>query len=151
MGVDDEIYLCGIQIFIEAQSQYRLESAGLRSAAFWVGIRQEIHTAFLEQRGIRFNLSCPRLSSYRSLDPTDDSTWANRVILHCADVLTYCYGEEIPIVDRYDQLLGYSQGWLTSKPPTFSPIYYKSPSQSDEGMFPQIWYLGDCQGKAIPF
>ncbi|KAJ6050955.1 uncharacterized protein N7446_005583 [Penicillium canescens] len=149
IGVDDETYLRGTQVFLEAQSEMAVKGHGLQTAAFWVGFRQEFHTAFIKQRAFRFDLTCCNYSPYRTLGPADDFTWANRVVLHCAETLLYCYGDEAHDLDRYGQLWEYSQNWYAYKPQTFNPIYLKAPNRSQKEIFPQIWYLGDCQVTAV--
>lgn len=89
-GVDDETYLRGTQVFLEAQSEMAVKGHGIQTAALWVGFRQEFHTAFIKQRAFRFDLTCYNNSPYRTLETADDFTWANRVILHCAETLVYC-------------------------------------------------------------
>lgn len=148
-GVDDETYLRGTQVFLEAQSEMAVKGHGIQTAALWVGFRQEFHTAFIKQRAFRFDLTCYNNSPYRTLETADDFTWANRVILHCAETLVYCYGDESHDPDRYDQLWEYNQNWYACKPQTFNPIYFKEPNPSKKEIFPQIWYLGDCQGMII--
>lgn len=148
-GVDDETYLRGTQVFLEAQSEMAVKGHGIQTAALWVGFRQEFHTAFIKQRAFRFDLTCYDNSPYRTLETADDFTWANRVILHCAETLVYCYGDESHDPDRYDQLWEYNQNWYACKPQTFNPIYFKEPNPSKKEIFPQIWYLGDCQGMII--
>ena len=120
---------------------------GLQLAAFWVGIRQEFHKAFLEQRVAELDLSCCEASVYRQLDSADDPTWANRVVLHCVDVLRYCYGEEGQTRGQYEELCAYNQQWQALTPPTFDPLYCRPPNTVKGEIFPVLWYLDDCIGK----
>lgn len=146
MGADDETYLRGTQVFLEAQANTAVRGRGLQNAAFWVGFRQEIHMAFINQRPFQFDLECCRNTTYKTLEPTDDSTWVNRIILHCAESLIFCHGDSYHDAERYNELWRYNQDWYDSKPPSFNPIYYRSADSSRNEVFPQIWYLGDCQG-----
>lgn len=84
VGVEDETYLRGTQVFLEAETHTVVRGQGLQNAAFWFGFRQEFHRAFIKQRAFRFDLSCWRYLKYKTLEAADDFTWANRVILHCA-------------------------------------------------------------------
>ncbi|KAB8256881.1 hypothetical protein BDV32DRAFT_160880 [Aspergillus pseudonomiae] len=149
VGVDDETYLRGVQVFLDAQGAVAVRDGGLRLAAFWVGIRQEFHTSFIKQRIFQFDLSCCDHSTYRLLDQADDPTWANRVILHCAHTLMYCYDERSHTMKEYEQLWDYNQGWNRMAPPTFNPIYLRQPDRSKDEVFPELWFLDDCIVTAI--
>ncbi|KAJ5363107.1 hypothetical protein N7541_003951 [Penicillium brevicompactum] len=148
-GVDEETYLRGIQVFLEAQAATAVYDSGLQCAAFWIGCRQEFHTAFSNQRSFRFDLRCCEDSIYRTLDPANDDTWANRVILHCADALMYCYGEETQSQKRFEELWEYNEEWHARKPSSFSPMYYQPSDRRSGAIFPEIWYLDDRKVTAI--
>ncbi|PWY94368.1 hypothetical protein BO94DRAFT_554147 [Aspergillus sclerotioniger CBS 115572] len=148
-GGDDGTHLRGTQVFLNAQGANALREGGLQLAAFWVGIRQEFHKAFLEQRVVELDLSCCDASVYRQLDPADDATWANRAVLHCVDALVYCYGDGCQTRWRYEQLCEYSRQWQTLTPPTFDPLYCRQPDPSKGEVFPILWYLDDCIVTAI--
>ena len=125
-------------------------TTGLRQAAFWVGFRQEIFSAFMKQRP--FSLPLSRLASFRTLTPASDAVWADRLIVFCADVVQYCYGPEPRTAARYGELRRAEKAMSDALPASFEPIYYREalgPTLSEEGqgasisIFPQIWYLSD--------
>ncbi|KAB8237441.1 uncharacterized protein BDW43DRAFT_297746 [Aspergillus alliaceus] len=149
VGVDDETYLRGVQVFLDAQAAAAVRSGGLRLASFWVGVRQEFHTSFIKQRVFQLDLSHYDNTTYRLLEQADDPTWANRVILHCAHTLIYCYGTRSHTLKEYGQLWDYSQEWQRMVPPTFNPIYSRQPERSKGEVFPELWYLDDCIVTAI--
>ena len=101
--------------------------------------------AFMKQRSFTFPLEGLE-ESYRSLEPTDDYTWAHRAVVHCADVLMYCYGEGKNHNEAYDELLERNQRWMELRPNSFSPIYYREPDTMKGEIFPDIWCLSDCHG-----
>lgn len=100
----------------------------------------------MKQRAFSFNPDCCRSEAYGTLNTADDSTWANRMILHCADILGYCYGDGLHILDSYNALLEYNQAWQELAPSVFSPIFSKEPDRSRGEVFPELWYLDDCTG-----
>ncbi|OCL02702.1 hypothetical protein AOQ84DRAFT_348764 [Glonium stellatum] len=137
-GADTQSHLLGTHVFISAQERSTV-IGGLRQAAFWVGLRQEVYMAFVNQRSILPALE--HCNTNRSFDPTDDCTWANRIIVLCADVLRYCFGDGEHSVSSYNQLLKYSTDWMTYKPSSFTPIFYREPKEGN--IFPEIWLLSD--------
>lgn len=72
---ESQHHLLGTHAFLTAQERSSA-TGGLRQAAFFCGLRQEIYVAFVNQRSI-----LPALEFFnidRSLNPTDNHTWANR-------------------------------------------------------------------------
>jgi len=69
------------------------------------------------------------------------------MVAHCAEVLRYCFGDGERSVGRYNELVNYCSDWMTFKPPSFTPIYYKEPSE--DKVFPQIWVNGHIAGTGL--
>lgn len=74
------------------QTDSEMGSNGLRQACFWTALRQGLHAAFLQQQSVKFPLS--RCEAFRNLGPATDATWANRMVVFCADILEFCYGSD---------------------------------------------------------
>ncbi|KAJ6072444.1 hypothetical protein N7467_010529 [Penicillium canescens] len=165
MGEDTESALRGIQIFLDAQAIPAVSGTGLRHAAYWIALRQEIITAFSKQRAFRLPLG--PCEPYRSFEPADDYVWADRLVIHCADVLQFCFGseEEEPNspnttshyhhrrlsttetetrLAHYDTLVAFSTFWNTLGPESFKPIYTRAPDPANGKIFPELWYLNNC-------
>ncbi|OJD31959.1 arca-like protein [Diplodia corticola] len=139
-GDESQSHLLGTQVFLTAQERSTVYG-GLRQAAFWVGLRQEIYMAFVNQRTIIPALE--HCSIDRTFDTASDCVWANRIVTHCADVLRYCFGDGEQTVANYNRLLDYCDGWFMFKPPSFSPIFYRVPD-GVKVIFPEIWLLSDA-------
>lgn len=142
-GGDWETAQRGTQVFITAQASGGLDSS-LRRAAFRVAYRQEVHMAFVRQRPFHMPLQC---HEYRSLEFADDFTWAYRTIVHCADVLQYCYGQGSKTNSDYDMLVQYHEGWASLRPQSFDALYERAASPNTRQALPEIWYLSDSHGK----
>ncbi|OBT81366.1 hypothetical protein VE02_10173 [Pseudogymnoascus sp. 03VT05] len=117
----------------------------LQHASFRVALRQEITSAFMKQRPIRLHRDA--WSWPRSFRKADDTVWANRLIVFCADVLQFCFGGDISSsngkVQRWNELKDFENSWESHKPLSFSSIHYKEPNHHNGEVFPQIWYLAD--------
>ncbi|KAJ9482353.1 hypothetical protein VN97_g11080 [Penicillium thymicola] len=173
IGQDTESALRGIKIFIDAQADSAVADYGLRHAAYWISLRQEIITAFSKQRTFRLPLG--PCEPYRSFEPADDYIWADRLVIHCADVLIYCYGSEEqqlpgdhqfhtsstgiihsdPVherrIARYDELVAFGTFWSELGPPSFKPMYAREADRSRGEVFPELWYLNNCHIAGLQF
>ncbi|OAP55899.1 hypothetical protein AYL99_10051 [Fonsecaea erecta] len=134
---------------IDGQSRWRAD--GLCQASFWVAFRQEIYSAFLKQRPFNHDLS--RCEAFRSFSPAEDAVWADRLIIFCADVLEFCYGNSnsstrldtnLSTTDNWLSLKQYEEMWPEVLPASFEPLYYRDPDRSKGEVFPEVCYLADC-------
>lgn len=85
--------------------------------------------------------------------PADDCAWTNRILLHVAEVLGFCFSESSLTADvynqRYGELVEYGQQWNVHKPQSFSPIFYGIVDGDDADdpcpsrLSQDIWLLSD--------
>ncbi|KAL4819580.1 hypothetical protein BDW67DRAFT_181916 [Aspergillus spinulosporus] len=121
--------------------------SSLRQAAFWVAFRQEVYSAFLKQRP--FNMSLSRCDLFRSFSPGEDALWTARLVIFCADVLEFCYGNTAHAPaqgctrERWEELNALSQKWAECLPSGFEPIYCREADRQQGEVFPQIYYLSN--------
>lgn len=163
-GVDAHGYLLGIQAFVHHRTavdedvnninRRYLMPGSLSSAAFWVGLRQEIYSAVMNQQPVRINLVHSLVD--RTLVPTDDFGWANRAVVHCADVLNFCFGEGLQGrmgraggLEWWRELNDYNQRWMENLPSSFTPIFVRKPEKERGEVFPEIWYQSACHGRSF--
>ena len=135
---DQQSHLLGSHAFITAQERATV-AGGLRQAAFWVGLRQEIHVAFVNQRSIIPALEHCNID--RSFEAAADHVWACRMVVLCADVLRYCFGDGDHSTATYISLAESMAQWYNCKPSSFMPVYYKEAEENN--VFPDIWIVGD--------
>jgi hypothetical protein len=136
-------HLLGLQVFVNARDPYAM-GGGLSEAAFWVGLRQEIYSAMMAHKAIQLNLEHCIVD--RSIEPTSDHGWANRAVVHCADVLNCCFGELGLSNVLWGELKEYNMRWKESRPTGFTPLYFKEPKREKGEVFPEIWYFQACHG-----
>ncbi len=137
--------MLGIQIFIGARGSYDLKG-GLSEAAFWIGLRQEIYVATVRHRAMKINLEHCHVD--RSFETTNDFGWANRAVVHCADVLNCCFAGSAVSLARWTALLDASEMWQEWKPSSFTPIYYME-ADREKAAFPTIWHSHACHSTYI--
>jgi hypothetical protein len=145
-GGDWETSLWGTQVFVDAQADAVVHETGLRSASFRVAYRQEVQLAFIKQRCLQLPLAY--CDPYRSLESTDDYSWAHRIVVHCADILTYCYGDQKTNYTDYDSLIEYHRAWYQLRPRSFTPILVNPPDANTGEIFPEMMFLSDCHCKS---
>ncbi|KAF4835851.1 hypothetical protein CGCTS75_v002304 [Colletotrichum tropicale] len=139
IGTDHEGHLLGIQLFMNTQNGGLPRQSQLRQACFWVGLRQEITMAFATQRPIMVKLD--HLFIDRSFSPADDDCWANRIVVHCAEVVQFCFGEVDNRKSEYQRLVEYDRNWLRARPLSWLPIAYSEPDPAADQAFPRIFYI----------
>ena len=117
-----------------------------RPVACWMALRLEVSSAFIKQRSIGIPIDA--WATQRSFDTSDDNAWTQRLILHCADLLQFCFADEVAIGksrgECWKEIKEFEDFWESYMPESFSPILYKEPDRSQGHCFPQIWYMSDC-------
>ena len=131
-----ERHLRGIFWIQRSQDNNGETKDGLRRAAWWMWLRQDIWVAFRESRRV---LTIWRPTK-RLVDLTPDEL-ATRVVYICARCVDYAANEkqyDMNIrIDQGDKLLQALDDWYRILPPSFQPIYASSIPQS--GLFTPIW------------
>lgn len=128
---------------------FETPATSLRHSACLAVLRQEIWSVLLNRRPFRFPVS-PN-NDYSHLEPTDDYTWTNRILVWTADVLRFCFGGENSTsgpqtrAERWDKLKKFEETWQTLQPPSFKPVHYQEADPSTGRYFPEIWHLNECQ------
>ncbi|KAF1966536.1 hypothetical protein BU23DRAFT_544208 [Bimuria novae-zelandiae CBS 107.79] len=119
---------------------------GLRRAAWWMWLRQDIWVAFRESRRV---LTIWRPTK-RLVDLTPDEL-ATRIVYICARCVDFAANEkqfDMNIrIDQGDKLLQALEDWYRILPPSFQPIYTHSVPQS--GLFAPIWIHPPSYAAAI--
>ncbi|WQF80772.1 Putative zn(2)Cys(6) fungal-type DNA-binding domain, fungal transcription factor [Colletotrichum destructivum] len=144
LGQDTHGHLLGIHAFVNAGDRFLMPGT-LTAACFWAGLRQEIYSAVINQQVVRMNLGHAIVD--RSTTPGDDFVWSNRAIVHCADVLNFCFGSEAGSVLQWGQLEMANREWKNALPPSYTPIFFRE--RSEEEAFPEVWYQKACHIIAV--
>lgn len=143
VGQDTQSHFIGTHNFVRTQDYHQL--SGIRQAALTVVLRQEIIVAFRSQQPVQLLTEYVQVD--RSIKQADDWACAFHAIVLCAEVLTFCYGDEPKTRSAWDGLVSQAQSWLDSKPASFEPFYHPQPDRiSGSEVFPEIWLLSDCHG-----
>lgn len=124
--------------------------SGLRQAAYWAGVRQDIYISLALQRAPNIKPSARRFPFEEPLlSPANDCTWACRTVLHCAAVLDFAFGshDHPHSLLLYQRLEGYNRQWRTSRPASFDP-YFSQPANDQS--FPDLRFHTDWHGMPSP-
>lgn len=128
----------GTRAFINLQTHNSL-TIDLRSAAFWLGVRQEVYYAIANQKPTSLRFAHDERDA--TLEPTHDGAWANRMVMHCVGVVNYCFGAHEESTD-HESLLEYCKTWASSLPSSYHPIIFRDPGQVNA--FPEIAFLSSA-------
>ncbi|CAK7230473.1 hypothetical protein SCUCBS95973_007586 [Sporothrix curviconia] len=156
MGQDMENHLMGTHTFVRLQEY--AQSSPIRQAVFRVALRQEIVISFRTQRPVQLLREYVRADhSLTAGSPTsipgsgeDDWALAFHIFVLCAEVLTFCYGEDTDSLgstpatppQSWDDLAWRAQQWVDTVPLSYEPLLYRPPGPGH--VFPTIMLLNDC-------
>ncbi|KAK0668088.1 hypothetical protein QBC41DRAFT_129295 [Cercophora samala] len=164
LSMDDQdteshVHLTGIRGYTNSYvSRHKgLAPGTLAAASFWVGLRQDIYYAVMKKATVKLSLvsALPSKDPYEDLE--DDYYWANRAVVHCANVLNFCHGEEANrTADRWELLVQENEHWAARMGRGDSNKLAMLREESDFWVpyvrendntkpFPEIWYLRSCQ------
>jgi hypothetical protein len=85
----------------------------------------------------------------RSISPASDFDWANRAVIHCADVLNCCFGEGGIRRKEWEGLKDDSEQWTGARPSSFTPIFRREPNRVKGEVFPEIWHSHACHSMSL--
>ena len=139
-GFDSQGYLLGIHAFVHGHG-HKIAPNTLSAAAFWVGLRQEIYTATVNQQPVKAPLQLSLADGARGLGPAEDHDWANRAVIHCVDVLNFCFGDSTSSSSprfSWEALNAWNKQWTALLPATFSPTFFRERGPGEA--FPEIWH-----------
>lgn len=149
-GPDLYQHSSGTRALLCSQTSQVPSATGLRRAASWAGLRQEIWVCLSRNRAPAMRAS-PELLEY--LEPErDDCAWANRAVSHCLDVLDFCFGETPGTPATYDDLSAANRRWEVDRPSSYDPLCGEGASEkSRDGYFWDVplhlsWHGSFIQG-----
>ncbi|KAF4989536.1 hypothetical protein FDECE_14675 [Fusarium decemcellulare] len=127
-GADKYQHSVGTRAILRSQTAQVPCATGLRRAASWAGLRQEIYSSLTTHLPPGIKASA-ELLDYLDSSP-DDCTWANRAVNHCLDVLEHCFGESCKMTESFDMLLASNVQWETDRPPSYDPLCFRTEARS---------------------
>lgn len=132
-------HLVGSRVFLAAREDIS-EFSELRLALFWIALRQEIFMAFIHSRPVYAGFLGRNIAPVLE-GAYDECSYANKVILHCAYCIQYCFGEQEQRPSVWNELSDYLDQWDRNKPWCFYPM---SPEQVDDtSFFPEMTFISD--------
>ncbi|KAI7764064.1 hypothetical protein LZL87_006446 [Fusarium oxysporum] len=140
-GRDDVRHLLGGYASVAESFRQDLPWEGFRRAALWIHLRQDIFNAVINQRVPRTDVN--RLEIDRSSSPTDETTWAKRVLCLEAEAVEYCFSHGGSSIQQYISLEAHLEDWDRQKPQTFTPVFYQERDPSQGRSFPIVSMLLD--------
>ncbi|KAJ6176181.1 hypothetical protein N7485_003095 [Penicillium canescens] len=136
----------GTRALLQTQASQVSSVSGLRRAAFWAGLRQEIYASIKRHRPPAIRASAEMLAHLGPL--AMDSAWAESAVSHCLDVLDFCFGDESMNADLYDTLCERIMRWEAERPASYDPLCFEvriDPNDETNSSW-DVRYHGDWHG-----
>lgn len=138
-GMDSEQHLGGVSAFMNAENT-AATAGGVRQAAFWIFVRQDLNVALEHQRPPKLELE-KYISQVELATPTDDWAWANRMVLITAEIAAYTFGSDRSAI-TWEGLKSKVCTWFRCKPESMQPLYVGPTSP-----FPIVYYSRPWHGE----
>lgn len=139
----------GTRALLQSQVAQAATLTGVRRAAAWAGMRQEIYGSIKLHRAPAIMPSSEMLNHLRS--SSEDSAWADSAVAHCLEVVDFCFGDNKNNEGMYDALLGYNEQWEAERPMSYDPLCFltpESPMQAEEQHW-NVRYHADWHGTNV--
>jgi len=155
-GSDQERHLAGCSALLRAcQGRPCVDPSApsLRDAAFWVYMRQCLYNACINHQApnVDFSLALlpvpgPAAGAAHAL--LSETAWANSMTWICATVVQFCFGsdahEPSSRMAEWQDLSSAVEGWATSRPRSFDPIWQgEGSSGGGTRCFPEYYFAAD--------
>jgi hypothetical protein len=169
-GDDAETFLATFQVLVNAQLTNAMNATTMladgtfeastpdgavspfQQACFRMALRQEVTSAFMKQRSVRLPLEA--WTPLRSWSEAEDAVWTDRLVLFCADVLQFCFGDDAAgtrsQTDRWNELKEFQRTWELCKPLTFGPLREQE-ADGTHGVFPLIWLFSEINVSGMQY
>lgn len=135
--LDNRFHLEGISRILNIVSDFA-SCGGLGEAAAWLCLREDIYVSLTTQSSIRMALQNFEQSTWLRRD--DESSWANRMVLLLAQLLSVVF-DETAAQEQLANLREQIAIWDRDKPSTYQPIRYVPRNAAQGQHFPEMWML----------
>lgn len=174
-GSDNERHLAGCNALLRASQGSTLDPSAptLREAAFWIYLRQCLHTACINQQPPNVDFSLELLpipgadqgdGLYVGGSPQEETAWANKIIWICSLVLQFCFAPSVGgghrasfhlnqnlggRLEDWEQLRELVADWERARPSSFDPIFEGEDigEKSEGNPFPTLLFTTDWHGE----
>lgn len=136
----------GTHALLQNRASHGSSVSGLRRAAFWAGMRQEIYASIKRHHPPVIRASAEMLSHFGPL--ATDSAWAESAVSHCLDVLDFCFGDDSMNADLYDTVCERIMRWEVERPASYDPLCFEVRREPDDESNSSwdVRYHGDWHG-----
>lgn len=108
-----------------------------------VHVHFEVYHALLNRPSLCIDYTQTLFPSLNA--PTDDATWANKVVLLSARILQW--SEKGNCTDsEWCELRTLVQEWEQQRPSSFDPFFRCAEGFDQSQQFPQLWFSDPCHG-----
>ncbi|KAL5333734.1 hypothetical protein BJX70DRAFT_47826 [Aspergillus crustosus] len=129
-GLEAYRHSIGTRALLQNQAAQVSAVSGLRRAAAWAGVRQEIYASIKRHRPPAIKASVEMLEHLRC--SSQDSAWANTAVSDCLDVLDFCFGDSSMNGELYDSLVRSITQWEADRQGSYDPLcFYTGPDPED--------------------